>query len=132
MKIQMLITADYASIDQASGKLNILGAFNRIWSKVFPAIHQRMVVVVKLVASDPTERTDDRPLEVTLYDADGLALFQVSGMVRLPIDNRGIRQDADVLLEINGLEFPHAGTYEFVVRVDDEKLGESPIELLQI
>ncbi len=130
----MFLTADYATVDQATGKLNVLGAFNRIFAQSFPAVHPRMSVAIKLVASEPTETSEPRPIEVSLFDADRQSppLFQMSGMVQLPVDNRGFRQDANVLLELNGLEFPRAGTYEFVVTVNGEEIGDAPIELIKI
>jgi hypothetical protein len=132
MKSQVLLTADYASVDQATGKLNILGAFNRIFAKQFPAVHPRMALVAKLVASDFAETTEPRPIEVTLTDADGTELFQVTGMVQLPIDKKGFRQDANIIVEINAIEFPRPGTYEFIVKCEHEVIGETTIELVPV
>lgn len=132
MKTQMLLTADYASVDQATGKLNVLGAFNRIHAKKFPAVHPRMTLVVKLVASEATETTEPRSVDIILTDDDGNELLQVSGTVILPIDNKGFRKDASIVMELNTLEFPHAGAYEFGVWAEGKKLGETTIELIQI
>ncbi len=131
MKIQMLIVADYASVDTATGKLNVIGAFGRIFFNQFPGKHQRMTVVVKLVADSPTETTEPRKFELVLADEDGLELFQASHSVSIPRDQFGNRSDANVLLELNNLEFPHPGTYEFSVRIDGEEIGNTPIELIQ-
>jgi uncharacterized protein DUF6941 len=47
MEKLILLLADYATVD-ASGKLNILGAFGRIYTNGFPARHSFMCLVVKL------------------------------------------------------------------------------------
>lgn len=130
MKIQILLTADYATIDQATGKIHVLGAFNRIFAKELPVIHSRMVLVLKLVASEPTETTAPRNIFIYLNDADGQTLFQLSSMVQLPND-KGYRQDAYVVAELNNFEFPTAGIYEFMVTEDGKLLGETTIEVLQ-
>ncbi len=132
MKIQMLIAADYASVDVASGKLNILGAFTRISAKQFPVVHHRMAVVVKLAADDPTETTDPRKFDLILADADGTELLQLSNWVSIPRDPLGNRLDANVILELNRLEFAHPGTYEFSVVIDGEKIGDTAIYVVQV
>lgn len=131
MKIQMFVIADYASVDLATGKLNILGAFTRITAKQFPVIHNRLAVAIKLAADSPLETTRPRNFRLVLTDADGQELVQVSGAVGIPRDENGNRQDANVILELNALEFPHPGVYEFSVYIDDEKLDDASIELLQ-
>jgi hypothetical protein len=131
MKIQMLIVADYASVDLATGKLNILGAFTRINAKQFPTIHNRLAVAVKLTAEDPLENTQPRNFRLVLTDDDGLDLFQLSNVVSLKRDANANLQDANVIIEINALEFPHPGIYEFGVYIDDKKIGDTPIQLTQ-
>lgn len=132
MKIQMLITADYATVDVATGKVHILGAFTRIGAQQFPHIHNRMAVAVKLAADSLTESTEPRNFELILTDEDGIELFQMTHVVRLPRDEKGNRADAYVMLELNKLEFPHSGVYEFSVFIDGEKIGDTPITLAQL
>ena len=47
MKILMMVTADYASIEPQTGKLNIIGVFNQINAQEFPTSHRRMYLVIK-------------------------------------------------------------------------------------
>lgn len=131
MKIQILLTADVATIDSASGKINILGAFNKIHAKKFPVIHPRMSLVIRLTASETHEPNGERNIEITLADEDGVTLFGVQTPVQLPMLD-GYRQDANILMELNHLMFPRPGLYEFVVSSEDIRLGETTVELLQI
>lgn len=131
MKIRMLVTADYATLDSGNGKVHILGIFTRISTKAFPYRHPRMVVVVRLAPDDLTETTAQRNFDLVLSDADGTELLQASHLVQIPRDPQGNRVDANVLLELNLLEFPHPGLYEFAVYIDGEKLDDTSIELVQ-
>jgi hypothetical protein len=132
MKIQMLIVADAANLDVATGKINILGAFTRIFAKQFPAVHPRMAIVVKLAADTPIETTDVRDFEGILTDADGHEVALVSGPVSIPRGEKGTRPDASIILELNGVGFTHAGFYKFTVYVDGDEIGDTSIELVQV
>ena len=131
MKIQLIITADYASIDQATQKLNILGAFTRIHARTFPIRHQRMVLAVK-IAAELGDSTETRLFKVVLVDSDGMELLQVSGPLKIGHESDGTRPDFIAVLELNDLEFPHPGHYEFKVYVDDQELGNTSIGLAEV
>ena len=49
MDIDLALLADAATID-GSGKLNILGVFDRISASAFPAQHGRMAMVLRFAA----------------------------------------------------------------------------------
>ena len=132
MKLQMLIVADYAAADIGSGKLTVVGAFNIIYAQQFPAIHPRLAIAVKLASDNPLETTEPRQFELHLTSEDGIDLFQAATPVQIPRDEKGNRHDANVILEINTLEFPSAGFYEFAIFIDGEKLGDTSIELVQL
>lgn len=44
MDASILLLADFANVD-AAGKLNIIGAFNRIYASKFPCRHPQMHLV---------------------------------------------------------------------------------------
>lgn len=126
----MLIAADYASVDLATGKLNILGAFTRMHVKTFPYSHHRMALVVKLAAADILEPTDMRVFSVVMTDEDGTEYLQMSGGVQIPRDEYGNRPDANIILETNGLEFPHPGVYSFTIYIDGQELDHTAVEVV--
>jgi hypothetical protein len=130
MKLMMCVTADYASIDTGTGKLNILGAFTRITAKQFPARHNRMALVVK-IGPELGDHPDPRELSVVLVDEDGTDYLRVSMPFQLPHGDRGVRPEFNAVLELNNLEFPRPGIYEFRVYVDGEMQGQTSIQLVQ-
>lgn len=130
MKIKMFLIADYASVDSASGKMNVLGVFDKISAAEFPTRHHRLAVVAK-IAADPLENTNEETLKIVLVDADGTEYLQWSSNFSIKRDEKGERPDANFILELNNLEFPKPGFYEFRLDVDDANLGVAPLELIQ-
>ena len=50
MEVDLALIADAATID-SSGKLSILGIFDRIGTSSFPAQHPHMVLVLRFIAA---------------------------------------------------------------------------------
>lgn len=128
MKLMILLTAKYANIERSTGKLNVLGAFSRISPKSFPYRHHRMAVVVKL-RPEFGDHSDDRELSIALSDADGIESMRLSIPFSFPVGEGGHRPEFLGVVELNNVEFPRPGLYEFAVVVDDHVLGSTPIEL---
>ena len=131
MELLMLVAADYASVDQATGKLNILGAFRSIFAAEFPAQHRAMSVVVKL-GGELGDNQEQHILAVALTDEDGNEMFRASGPFNLPRLSAGVQPEHNVILELRNLVFPHAGSYRIHVDVDDDEKGSTDITLAQI
>jgi hypothetical protein len=131
MKVATLLTADYATVEQPSGKLHILGAFTRIYAHSFPCTHRRMAIVVKL-KPELGDHPNERELSVVLVDQDGIELMRFSGPFNLPHGEGGVRPEFCAVLEMNNLQFAQPGIYEFAVYADDQHLSSTSIEVLQI
>ena len=59
-----------------------------------------------------------------LIDADGNALVSMKGPISIP-NRKVILNHRHV---IHDLQFPQAGTYEFVVKVDGKQVATHPVE----
>jgi hypothetical protein len=129
MILKILAVADYATIDEITKKLNILGIFSTIFAREFPARHRRLVVVAK-IAAELSDTAEERKLTITLCDDDKVELVQFEASFSIPHDTSGIRPDFNFVWEINLLEFPHAGHYQIAVEVDDVELGTTSLELI--
>lgn len=128
MELLLLLAADYASVD-ASGKLNILGAFRTIYAQQFPARHELMHLVVKLRPA-LGEIGDTRTLRITLVDEDGNEHLEVKSEFSIPTA-AGLRPEFNAVIGIRDLVFPKAGTYEFRLFVDREQKGEIQIDVVE-
>lgn len=130
MDLLLFLAADYATVD-ASGKLNILGAFNTIKAAQYPTQHQLMHLVVRLQPAYG-EYGDTRQLRIVLVDEDGTELVQVAGDFELPKVKGGERPEFNAVIALRDLVFPHPGKYEFRLYIDKDQKRELPIRLVQI
>ena len=128
MKIPVALLADEANISQ-EGKLNILGAFDRIAAARYPTLHPRMVFVFRVHAeyADAGERF---PTRVRLMDEDGGTLFEATGELTAPRLSPGEFITANQVFSLVGVRFPRPGHYKFVLNVGNLPPHETPLRLI--
>lgn len=124
MKIAILLTADYASIDPGSGKLNMLGVFNTIRARSFPTMHSRFYLAIRVVGDHNVERTEHK-LAIQLADLDGKELVALEGSFALQATAPGVDSQHDFSFEFNDLVFPEPGDYRFYVSIDNDTVQGS-------
>lgn len=130
MQLLVLLTADHAYTDNVTGKLYVLGSFNRILPTQFPHRHDKMAVVIR-IASEVADLTDEQRLTGVLMDEDGREILKFQGPVVFPIASDGSRPYLNLIIELAGIVFPQPGKYEFRVRVGDVDLGSTPIDVVK-
>ncbi len=131
MELPVLLLADYANVTR-TGKLNVMGVFDRIGATGFPIRHSEMVLVMKFTAG-PAEYEAQRKIRVQLLDADAEnAIVDWSIDVQVPKDEAGRgRVEISQFLTLRDLIFPKAGTYRFYVTVDNDEKGSIPLYVEQ-
>lgn len=129
MELPVLLLADYANVTR-SGKLNVMGVFDRIGVTKFPVRHSEMVLVMKFTAG-PAEYEAKRSIRVQLLDADAEnTVVDWSLDVTVPKDEAGRgRVELSQFLTLRDLIFPGPGTYRFYVTVDNDEKGSIPLYL---
>ena len=118
MEIDLALLADAATID-ASGKMNILGIFDRISVAQFPAQHGRISLVLRITAG--TREIGAHEMEIRLCDPQGAEVLSLNGEMQLGGGagaTGGIRMPH--VLNLDGLVFSGPGRYSFDVKVDGE------------
>jgi hypothetical protein len=131
MKINMLVISDVAYVDSATGKLYLLGVFDRVKTRnEFPIKYSRMAVTARF-AAETLEPLVPHAFEIRLTDTDGMDLLQVAGTITLARDETGKILDTTTILEVNEVEFPHPGTYEFSAWIGGEKVGDAPLDIVK-
>ena len=129
MKIPMALVADEANISQ-EGKLNVLGAFDRIAAPNFPTVHPKMVFVFRVEAGyGDGERAV--PARIRLIDEDDNLLFDAGGEIRAPQVAPGDFATSYQLFVLAGIEFSRPGMYKFVVTLGDLPPHETPLSVMQ-
>lgn len=130
MKLDFALLADAATVD-ASGKLSILGVFDRIRAREFPARHGRIALVMRLSTAPSDAGT--HKAEIRLLDPDGSALITLNGNFEVraaPPGGEGAR--VPQVLNLDGIAFPKAGSYRFEIRVDDRLVSSLPLVLEEV
>ena len=127
MEIDLAFLADAATIDP-SGKLNILGIFDRIGVAQFPAQHGRVTLVLRFAAG--TSEIGSHEVHIRMSDPGGAEVLSLNGEMRLaggPSARDVIR--VPHILNLDGLVFTRPGIYNFDVKVDGEHHVSLPLSV---
>lgn len=125
MQIDLALLADAATVD-ASGKLNILGVFDRIDAQAFPAQHGRIALVLRFTGDFNDAGT--HRLRMRLSDPDGQEMAAVEGDLHLgPPPQPHIPIHIPHIINMDGVVFPAAGTYSFDVQLDGQHEASVPL-----
>jgi len=124
MNIQVAVLCDAATDD--NGKLNLLGAFDTIYTKQLPAIHPQCSIALRVTFSGEDE--GKHALQVNFVDADGhpIANFPpIPVEVALPEDMHfGTR---NFIVNIQQLKFDSPGLYSIDILLDDRPQASIPL-----
>ncbi len=127
MNIDFAAIADAATVD-GGGKLNILGIFDRIRVREFPARHRRLALVLRLAAGP--EDQGEFAADIRLIDPDGGQVLRLDGTIRVGEAPKGaVNPETRIphVLNLDGVTFPKAGVYNFEIRLDEELLQVMPL-----
>ncbi len=126
MRLDIALVADAATVD-ASGKLNVLGAFHRLRGRDFPLRHGRMALVLRFAP----EASDSGTLEVEirLMGPDDESVLRLDGKVEGRADANVDHIRIPQVLNLDGVVFPEPGTYRFVVEVGGKEVGVVPLRV---
>ncbi len=129
MDIDLALLADAATVD-ASGKLNILGVFDRLAAPAFPVQHGRLSLVLRFSAG--LQEAGAHVVGISLRTPSGAELFNINGELKLdpgPAAAGGVIRVPHII-NLDGLVFPEAGRYAFEVKVDGEHHASIPLSVV--
>jgi Family of unknown function (DUF6941) len=126
MDVDLALLADAATID-GSGKLNILGIFDRLTTASFPTRHPRLSLVLRFAAG--LDEVGPHEVQITLKSPDGKEVVRIDGEMNLAPGPTGAGGAVLVphILNMDGLIFTGAGRYSFDVRVDGQHQVSIPL-----
>jgi hypothetical protein len=129
MDVEAFILCDCATDQQ--GKLNILGAFDRLYTRKMPAIHPACAVAVRLRFSKIEE--GDHNIKINFIDDDGNAagpVLEKPISITMPEnENTTVR---NIILNIYGLRLNKAGEYRFDFSFDGQQEACLPLKVIEI
>jgi hypothetical protein len=105
-----LVLCDTANVDQATGKLNAIGVFDRIRSRNFPFVHRSCAIVAKIACVEGKHEA-----AVYFKDSAGEDFMPPCKPVNFVSPPMGSNT---LILEVRGLRFPKEGFYEIQLFVD--------------
>ena len=118
MEVPLALLADYANVSR-EGKLNVMGVFNRIWATEFPTVHPEMQLVFRLEAG-PSERGQEKTVEIKLLDADAALIQHLTGHLTVPQESPELTIQIDQIVKFTGVTFQGPGDYRFDILVGGE------------
>lgn len=124
--MDLALLADAATID-ASGKLNVLGVFDRLTAGSFPVQHPHLVLILRFSAS--VQEMGRHQVGIRLRGPEGKEVMRIDGEMQLGAGRRAIAEGVKVphILHLDGLVFPVGGAYYFEVLVDGEHHVSVPL-----
>ncbi len=124
MNIQVAVLCDAATDDQ--GKLNLLGAFDTIYTQQLPAVHPQCSVALRVTFGHEDEGA--RKLTLSFVDADGRSIMPsipIPVDVVLPGDSHfGTR---NFIVNIQQLKFETPGLYSMDLLLDEKSQMSIPL-----
>lgn len=124
MNIEVFSLCDAATVDM--GKLNMLGAFDTIWTKKTPAIHPQCSVALRIRFTS-IEKGEHNVI-VNFVDADGKPIVPSAGgtiKINFPDDQRS--GSANLILNLQGLRIEKYGEYSIDLAVDNQQKASLPL-----
>jgi hypothetical protein len=124
MNIQVAVLCDAATDD--NGKLNLLGAFDTIYTQQLPAIHPQCSIALRVTFGHEDE--GQHKLRLNFVDADGRSIMpgiDIPVQVVLPGDSHfGTR---NFVVNIQQLKFENPGLYSIDLSLDEQPQASIPL-----
>lgn len=130
MEIDLALLADAATVD-SSGKLNILGVFDRIAAAGYPVQHGRLALVVRFSGGV----ADSGPHDVVIrMMGPGGEVLRLEGRIQVgppPPGSGGVLRIPQVF-NLDGVVIPEPGQFTFDVSVDGRLRVSVPLEAVVV
>ena len=124
MNIQVAVLCDAATDD--NGKLNLLGAFDTIYTQQLPAVHPQCSIALRMAFSKIEEGS--HKLKMNFVDEDGkLVMPSIDIPVDVNIPNELNFLVRNFVINIQQLKFEQPGQYSIDVAVDGRHETSIPL-----
>ena len=125
MKVEIFTLCDAATVD-ATGKLNILGSFDRMNAPEEPLTYAHCALAVKLRFERIEE--GEKKLRVTFVNADGAAVMPpIDGMADVRVQGSEPTGSVAFAIGIQQLKLPKFGEYSIDLAVDGRHEASVPL-----
>jgi hypothetical protein len=124
MNIEAFLLCDAATDER--GKLNVLGAFDTIFSKQMPAIHPACAVALRIRFGKVEEGAHRVRLQI--IDLDGKPVSpKLEGNITVRVPDNADSTVANLILNIQGQKFEKYGKFIIDLAIDGTKEASLPL-----
>lgn len=128
MDVEVFALCDAAT--DTGGKLNLLGAFDRINARQFPLVHPHCAIALR-VRFDSIEEGNHR-VKISLIDADGNSVIPgIDGNIGIKFPDEVQSVCANMVLNMNGVKFEKPGQYSIELALDGRHEKSLPINVIE-
>jgi hypothetical protein len=129
VEIEIFALCDAAT--DYGGKLNLLGTFDFIRTKQFPATHPHCAVALR-VRFERIEEGDHR-VRISIVDDDGKSISpNVDGNIGVKCPQNLSSICANMVLNINGMKFEKPGRYSVDLAIDNRHEKSLPLTIVLV
>ena len=124
MDIQIAVLCDAATDNH--GKLNLLGAFDTIFTSQLPAIHPQCSIALRMTFNKVEE--GHHKVKLNFVDEDGRSVMPPIKMpVEVQVPEETIFLSRNFIVNIQKLKFEKEGLYSIDIAVDGRQEGSVPL-----
>jgi hypothetical protein len=129
MKVELFTLCDFAQAEP-TGKMNLLGTFDRIHAKEAPIVRSVFAVAARLRFEAHEEGT--RTVALSFIDSDGqrvMPLLRAQFAVKIPPGEPGV--PLNYVMVVPQIKLPRFGDYQIDLTVDDKVEATLPLYVRQ-
>jgi hypothetical protein len=125
MNIEVFSLCDAATVD-AVGKLNVLGAFDTIWTAKMPVVYPQCAIAFR-IRFESIERGEHR-VTVNFVDLDGKHIIPgANGTININFSDEQRSGSANLVFNLQMLKLENFGEYSIDLAVDGRKEASLPL-----
>jgi len=129
MQVQVAALCDSAA--DYGGKLCMIGAFDTIGVRTFPATHPHCSIALRIVFHDQDQ--GKHQLRVSMIDEDGRNLLpRLEPNLEVRMADNLFFATVNMVFNLQGLKFEKPGHYSIDVSVDDNIVARIPLQIVQM
>jgi len=124
MNIQVAVLCDAATDD--NGKLNLLGAFDTIYTQQLPAVHPQCSIALRVTFGHEDE--GEHKLRLNFVDADGGSIMPgIDIPVQVVLQGDSHFGTRNFVVNIQQLKFENPGLYSIDLSLDEQPQASIPL-----
>jgi len=131
MDIQIATLCDFAA--DYNGKMVITGTFDTLAGKAMPLVHPTCVLAMRLCITP--EDSGQHKFTVNIIDEDGNSLDEkmpIEADMPIELPENVPFMTRNLVLNLQGLQFPADGVYSIDISVDDELVTRIPLRIVEL